>query len=255
MGIVINLYFRCVICLNCERAVDTTKLVEHIRKDLPLCEVPVELPAVLETTYNLVPYSTIVYTRGPIPPIFGIPLQPNPFFFCECGKGYSTIEALRPHQTRVGDRECPARSKKIRFHKGYGQRLTANRSIFEVEPIEWLIASEDHFQYPLAFSRSLPPLRNYSKMEIKGAEDEMNTSSFFYTQRWLEHLEGFTPEDIQEVNKESAPDEVPFGERLREVAVEFLSQANAEIKKHNSFGILRVMGQTTEYVSFYYDFF
>jgi hypothetical protein len=92
-------------------------------------------------------------------------------------------------------------------------------------------------------------------MEIKGAEDEMNTSSFFYTQRWLEHLEGFTPEDIQEVNKESAPDEVPFGERLREVAVEFLSQANAEIKKHNSFGILRVMGQTTEYVSSYYVFF
>jgi hypothetical protein len=81
-------------------------------------------------------------------------------------------------------------------------------------------------------------------MEIKGAEDEMNTSSFFYTQRWLYHLEEYSPLDIQEVIRESTP-EAPYGELLREVAEGFLLMANEQIKKHNSLGLLRLMGQTT----------
>ena len=75
----------------------------------------------------------------------------------------------------------------------------------------------------------------------------MNTSSFFYTQHWLSHLDGYTPEDIQQAILQSTP-EVPFGERLRMVAEEFLDAMNTEIKNHNSFGILKLMGQTTEYV-------
>lgn len=73
----------------------------------------------------------------------------------------------------------------------------------------------------------------------------MSTSSFFHTQRWLGHLEGYTPEDINQVTQQTAPD-APFGERLRQVAEEFLDHANEEIKNHNSFGILKLMGQTTE---------
>lgn len=246
MGIVVNLHFRCVICLNCERAVDTKNLVEHIRKDLPFIEVPDDLPAVLEATYKLVPYSSIVYKPGPIPPVFGIPLQSNPFFFCKCGKGYSTYEGMRSHQTRVGEHACAQKSKKPRYHKGYGQRLTSNRSIFEVNAIDWLLTCNNNLdRYPLVFTQSIPPLRDYSKMEILGAEDEMNTSSFFYTQRWLSHLKGYTAEDIQEATLGSTP-EAPYGDRLKHVAEEFLSQANAEIQKHSSFGILKLMGQTTE---------
>jgi hypothetical protein len=252
LGIVVNLHFRCLICLKCERALDTRNLVEHLRKDLPFVEVPDDLPTVLETTYKLIPYSSAVYNPGPIPAIFGIPLQPEPIFFCECGKGYTSIEVLRPHQTRVGERECPYRGKKPGFHKGYGQRLTANRSFFEVDPSQWRLAS-DTLHYPLVFCRSLPPLRDYSKMEIKGAEDEMNTSSFFFSQRWLAHLEGYSPEDISEVTRESSS-EAPFGELLRRVGEEFLSLANAEIKNHNTFGILKLMGQTTEYVWSQYFF-
>ena len=108
----------------------------------------------------------------------------------------------------------------------------------------WLKDPEETFHYPLAFSRSLPPLRDYSKMEIKGADDEMNTSSFFYTHRWLYHLENYSPADIQEVIRESTP-EAPYGELLRELAEGFLSMANQQIKRQNSFGLLRLMGQTT----------
>jgi hypothetical protein len=119
-----------------------------------------------------------------------------------------------------------------------------NRNFFEVIPSRWLSDLEEQ-SYPLAFSRSLPPLRDYSTMVIKGAEDEMNISSFFYTQRWIKHLDDYTAADLQEVILQTTP-EAPFGERLRQVAEEFLRVANAVIKDYNSFGILKLLGQTTE---------
>ena len=206
----------------------------------------------MEDAYNLKPYSSVIYTPGPIRPVFGVPIQPEQILFCKCGKGFTTIETLRPHQTRVGDRECPFREKNPGYHKGYGQRLTSNRPFFEIFPTDWRLTSDSLSQYPLLFSRSLPPLRDYSKMEIKGAEDEMNTSSFFYSQRWLDHLEGFNPEDVIEVTRQSS-EQAPYGERLRGIAEKFLMQINSEIKNHNSFGILKLMGQTTEYVISFFD--
>ena len=247
LGIVINIRLRCLICLTCERAINSSNAIDHIHKDLPFADIPEDLSSTLETTYRLVPYPSIKFTPGPISPVFGLPLEYKPMFFCDCGKGYSSHDTLRAHQTRLGDRACSLREKSPGFHKGYGQRLTANQSYFEVEPSPWRRNSDRTFHYPLAFSRSLPPLRDYSKMEIKGAEDEMNTSSFFYTQRWIAHLKGYSPVDIQEVTLESTP-EAPFGDRLRLVAEEFLNQANNKIKNYNSFGILKLMGQTTEYV-------
>ena len=247
MGVVINLKFRCFICLKCSRAIDASKLIEHVRGDLPLIDIPADLPSDLQSEYSLIPYNSIVYIPGPISPIFGLALHPEPVFFCECGKGYATFETLRPHQTRVGERECPYRERKAGFHKGYAQRLTGNRPLFEVDPSPWRHKSDISLHYPLAFCRSLPPLRDYSKMEIKGAEDEMNTSSFFYTQRWLHHIKGFTSEDIQEVVLITTP-EAPYGGLLRKVGEEFLKQANAKIKDFSSFGLLRSLGQTTGYV-------
>lgn len=240
-----NQHFRCLICIKCGRAVNCSNLLDHVRREIPYIDIPEDLPAVLEAAYNLVPYSTVVYTPGAIQPIFGIALNSQPLFICECGIGFSTYEALRPHQTRVGEgRECPLRLKKPTFHKGYGQRLSNNRSFFEVDPTSWKHVS-DFSEYPLAFFQSLPPLRDYSKIGIKGAVDEMNTSSFFYSQRWLSHLEGYSAEDISEVIRDTT-DEAPYGVRLRQVAETFLLKANTELKNHNTFGLPKLMAQTTE---------
>ena len=248
LGIVINLHFRCIICINCERAINPSNLDEHIHKDLPLVEFPSDLQMILEKTYKVVPYSTVKYSPGPISPVFGVPLHRLPLFFCECGKGYNNLNVLRVHQTR-DERPCPLRAMNPKYHQGYGQRLTSNHPYFEVDPSVWLKDQDDRTHYRTAFARSLPPLCDYSTMEIKGAEDEMNTSSFFYTERWLSHLEGYSPKDVQEVLLLST-NEAPYGERLRMVAEQFLDLANAKIKSYTSFGILKMMGQTTEYVIF-----
>ena len=245
LGVVINLHFRVFICINCERAINSANLAAHVRKHLPLIEVSDDLPTFLENQYRIVPYNSVAYTPGPILPVFGVPLHAEPLFFCGCGSGYATYEILRTHQTRVGDRSCTLRDQRPGFHNGYGQRLTANRNYFEVDPSVWHKDFKDSPPYSLVFTRSLPPLRDYSTMSIKGAEDEMNTSSFFFTQRWLEHLEGYTPMDVQEVLKPLTSD-APYGERLRQIAESFLEMANIAIKTQNSFGILRLMGQTTE---------
>lgn len=96
------------------------------------------------------------------------------------------------------------------------------------------------------YQRSLPPLRDYSKLDIQGAEDEMNTSSFFYTQCWLEHLKGYTPQDVLEVCRQETEEGLTSDDLLRQVGLEYLMSSTDEIKKHNSFGLLKLMGQTTE---------
>lgn len=232
--------------MNCKRAIDCDNLVEHLHKDLPLVKVPAELPSVLQETYRLVPYRHVTYSRGPISPVFGIPLVEKPLHFCSCSKGFADYDTLRTHQTtRQRGRECQYRNETTTWHQGYGQQLTGNRQFFEVDVGPWRRACDEDIHYSLAYRQSLPPLRVYSKMEIKGAEDEMNTSSFFHKERWLNHLEGYSPEDVVEVCIDTDP-KAPFGERLRKVSYEFLVKSNTEITNHTSFGLPRLIGQTTD---------
>lgn len=64
-------------------------------------------------------------------------------------------------------------------------------------------------------------------------------------QKWIPYLEPYTSEEVLEVCKISSL-EAPYGELLRKVAEQFLLRMNKEIKNHNSFGLLKLMGQTTE---------
>ena len=248
LGIAINLNFHCVVCLTCQRGLDPSALLLHWKRDHPIIDVPEELPTVLQTTYQLVSLQSITYSKRPIPPVFGIPVQEEPYYFCECGKGSMSYESLRSHQTRSAysdQLQCPLHEKKPSYHMGYAQRLASNKPFFEVDIRCWRLACEDYSCYHLAYSQSLPPLRDYSQMNIKGAEDEMNTSSFFYTQRWLRFLDGYKPEEIREVYQMTATD-APFGDKLRAVGEAFLLRSNEDIEKHNTFGLLNLIGQTTE---------
>ena len=233
--------------MTCERAIDCDKVVAHISKDLSLVEVPEDLPSVLQSAYSLVSYSNIVYNPGPIIPVFGIPLHENPLFFCDCGKGYSKLDSLRIHQTRQENRPCRLRQNSPGHHRGYGQRLAGNCSFFEVDINAWqkrVLDDDEDIPYSFVYRQTFPPPRQYSKMEIKGAEDEMNTSSFFFREGWLGHVEGYKPEDILEVCKASTS-EVAYGDLLRKVMLALFVEMDKELRKHSYFGLPSLMGQTT----------
>ena len=93
LGIVINRRLCSIICLHCHRAINASNLIEHVHKDLPLVEIPEGLPSILETAYNLVPYSSILNQPGPILPIFGLALETNPLFSAIVARG---IIPMRP---------------------------------------------------------------------------------------------------------------------------------------------------------------
>ena len=247
LGITINTLFRCIVCMTCRRAIDCEKLIDHIRKDLPLVKVPDELPSKLQEAYDLVPYhKATVHASGPIPPVFGIPLQEAPLFFCQCGRGYVDEHSLRFHQTtRQEGRQCILRTPNPKHTRGYGQQLAGNRPFFQVDVNAWRRTSEDEYDCPLAYRKHVPSLPEYTKMEIAGAEDEMNIASFFYKERWLRHLKDYTTDDVLEACKDATPD-VSYGALLREVSYLFLLRANRELENHSSFGLPRLMGQTTE---------
>ena len=62
LGVVVSLHFHCIICLNCKHAIEPLQVFDHIHKDLPLIEIPEDLQSVLESAYQVVSYSSVIYT-------------------------------------------------------------------------------------------------------------------------------------------------------------------------------------------------
>lgn len=48
------------------------------------------------------------------------------------------------------------------------------------------------------FHRGITPARNYSTLPVQVPENSSNLSSFFYNDGWLEHIKGYTPQDLYE---------------------------------------------------------
>jgi hypothetical protein len=62
---------------------------------------------------------------------------------------------------------------------GYGQWLKGNQPSFQVNISALCLVSDDDTPYSTIYHQSIPSLRQYSKMSIKGVKDEMNTSTSF----------------------------------------------------------------------------
>ena len=90
-------------------------------------------------------------------------------------------------------------------------------------------------------------------MQIKGAKDEMNTSSFSFREGWLGHVEEYKPKDILEVCKASTSEvtygdllrKVMYGDLLWKVMLALFVKMDKELRKHTYFWLPSLMGQTT----------
>ncbi|KAF7371537.1 hypothetical protein MVEN_00008600 [Mycena venus] len=135
--IIINTLYRVVICLSCATAVELGSIEDHIHSHFPSIPVPNGLAAQLTAEYNLVSQKDIVYPRNSPPPIYGLRLTKDTYFFCgRCGRGYADADTLYSHQHQTA--RCPSNGLPNSHTIGFGQYFTMSRHhrIFQVDPFK-----------------------------------------------------------------------------------------------------------------------
>ena len=239
-GIVINMLLRVAVCVECEKTIALSSLVSHIRTHLKFVDIPSGLPDELQTSFAL--KETVVWPKTPIKPIFPIPIHPEPLVFCNnCNKGYTTISSVQSHQRtrKCSDTLRPSDS----YHNGYGQliHLGKARSYLQVVVDDLVKKTDKQIDHAALFMDNLGGIRDYANMPVRLPEDEMNLSSFYHRDGWLQHLEGFTAADLSEAYRRSTSED-SGGEILQKLAYRYLKESQENIKIHSGFGLMRALG-------------
>lgn len=241
LGIAVNTLFRCVICLQCSRAVECLGLPRHLHQHLKYVDIPVTLCEDLAQEFEIVPLANIKYYKTPVPPVFGVPVEPVPFHFCEvCHRGYQHSSGLRSHQYQTANRESGQRHSGMRM--GYAQIITdgPNRRYFEVDISS--LRPRVNEDYSTLFEQQHPLPVDFSKLPIRSVQDAQNLSQFFYRERWTSFVEGYQPHEIIEACRSALPNET-LGEAIKQAAVRHLSDAQKKISSQQSFGLLKKIAQ------------
>ncbi|KAF8963704.1 hypothetical protein BDZ97DRAFT_1919490 [Flammula alnicola] len=241
LGIVINTLLKCVICLHCSRAVEFTGIERHIHTHLKFVNIPDALSEDLGTEFGLVPLKEIGYFSAPIPPVFGIPIYEDPYYFCgKCHRGYQDYPTLRSHQSNK--ERCTVERKEKSFHVGYAQSITkgSRKRNFQVDIA--CLRSREEIDYANLFEVHHPPPLNFSQLPMRSPEDEQNLGQFFYREKWASFVAGYTPEEIREACRGAMPDE-PVGQALKAAANRYITNIQASIQDQQTYGFLKSIAQ------------
>lgn len=238
LGIVINTYLAAPVCLICRTVIVLSSLSLHVKQHVKHVKIPIEIVATLKETFSLT--DDVTYPKIPIPAVYGLPVLPCIHIFCVyCNKGYTSRSQLESHQRN----NCPStKASGPRAVSGYAQKIQNGKSkrFIQVTIDNLVLRSGTAVDYGHLFVRDLPPAHDYSKNPIQGPEDNMNLSSFYYKDGWLDHVAGFTPSDLQEARRNSETDE-PAGDILRTLAQRFLQETQKDIANYNAFGLMRTL--------------
>jgi len=101
-----------------------------------------------------------------------------------------------------------------------------------------------NFDHASWFRQGITPTRDYSKIPVPVPEDRANLSSFFYRDGWLEHVKGYTPQDLIEARRSHKEEE--YGEDLRKAAKRYIADVQDKIRVNGIFGLLKDIGSTDQ---------
>ncbi|KAF8956790.1 hypothetical protein BDZ97DRAFT_1925160 [Flammula alnicola] len=243
LAIVIDTRFRSVICMEHQRVTDYSGLRNHIQRHVKHIEFPEDLVTRLETEYNLVHPADIAYTNEPIEPVFGVPILPNPHHFCgDCGRGYMELETLRVHHA-TPDR-CTDRIAASPDRTGYGQAIVKGKfcRIFQVDVSKLRRIAHAPTPYSQIFIDNHPLPVDYSKNRIRGPEDDLNLSQFYYHEGWIQVVDSYSPAAIIEACRNSTEDD-QYGQELKDASRRYLTSIQAVIRDHTTNGLPRTIAQ------------
>jgi len=238
-NLVVSTVLKAAICLTCQRpVVPPDSIPRHVHEHVSQFQLGEEDVETLTQRFSL--GSTVQYPPHPIDPIFGIPLLEEPHFFCDkCQCGFIHLTGIQTHQS--SDR-CTGAT----YHKGYGQSISGtNRRIIEVHIDKLKRKSDITVDYDTWFQSGITPARDYSKLPVPIAEDRSNMSSFFYSDGWLEHIKGHTPEQLFDARRPHENDD-KHGVTLRQAAHRYLFKIQPDIQDHILFGLLKDIGSMHE---------
>lgn len=242
LGITINVSLKCVVCIQCCRAVDYTALHDHIHSHTSYIDIPDTLSRDLAEEFDLALLANTEYPSIAIPPVFGIPIQTEVFYFCgACHRGYHDMETLRVHQAS----RCHAPRKARSAYMAYAQCLTKgkNKRWFPVD-ISGLERRKDaQPDYASLFENTHPPPVDFSKLPIQNLDDEQNLGQFLFREGWLAFMDGFTPEEMVEGSRGITADDEPWAIALKGASLRFLTKIQPLIDEQQTFGLLKAIAE------------
>ncbi|THH14399.1 hypothetical protein EUX98_g9617, partial [Antrodiella citrinella] len=211
-NLAINTTTRVAVCTKCKLIVRASNIRQHVTSDLPQFKIPAYLQAELIQTYDLREHVEI-----------------------------PEHASLRSHQQASGH---------ISHYQSYAQYV-GNRIYLPVQAPQYPDKNPlFSIDYENQYNQSIMIVRDYSKHAVAQAEDEMNMQSFFHDDGWLYPLTGLIPADIADARRTHLtgaehPIEV-LGPQLLQLAEQYLGSIQAFITEHITFGLMSVLGQTTE---------
>lgn len=242
LGIVINTLLCCVICIECGEGIEPTNIHAHARQHNPHHTAAEAIGDDLTTEFGLVTMERVPYPLYPIPPLFGLPIDPDMLHFCTaCHRGFHGVSGLRSHQSSPG--RCDARGRG--FYVGHGQMLTngKHRRYFPVNVSGLKPPPSPSVDYSLVFEQTLPPPVDYSKAPIRNVEDQQNLNTFLFREGWLDAVNGFSPEDILEAVRMPNDDDGLWARALQKAAHRSLEYVQCLISEHHGFGLTEAIAQ------------
>ena len=244
LGLIINTFHRVVICISCSHAVTIKNIHLHVKKHSSFVQIPPCLEDTIREEYGIDDADPDIPRDCPAP-IFGLMIEEQPMYFCSrCGRGFQTLHILQSHQRSL--ERCPSNSDEpATYTRGYAQSffLGARRAFFEVNADLLDSNTTDTHLYQTAFLLSVPPPDDYSQIPLTSPAHDLDLGNFMHRERWIEHLEGYKPIDLNAMVDEAQDDETTLL-RLRVHVVDYLSSVAEILKKHSSFGIHKLFAQT-----------
>ncbi|KAJ7016492.1 hypothetical protein C8F04DRAFT_1343061 [Mycena alexandri] len=249
LDIVVNTPHCVIICLSCEVAVELSAVESHIHSHLPRIHVPKDLVIKLTAEYQLCRFDQLKFPTARAAPVFGLALTSRQFYFCDrCDHGYGTRESLRSHQNGQCQRGPGDPGNTYRL--GYGQSFTtgARNSVFQVEPSLLPPTPADEVDLVSLFTSTRPPPINYSNVPFTTPVREEDLNNFLYREGWIQHIEGFTSEELEDACRASSEEDGTHYE-LKALVSGYIDRVQPEISKLTAFGLRKTLAKVGDAVS------
>ena len=247
LGIVINTLYQVVICIRCGYCIELKNLTSHLQSHSRTIPVPQNLGSSLAEEFSIVALDSVSIPQDNPPPIFGITIENDLYHFCDrCGRGYSSKLSLRSHQN--DQLKCPRNNEEVnRSTQGYAQTFTRgqNRAFFRVDVQSLPLRSDIDPNHVQLFLDHLPPPDDPSTALLVKPAHNQDLGTFAHREHWLDHIKGYTPEDIADMVRAAASVDAPL-QLLRRHVVQYIVDTQDLIGKHASFGIPKRFAQIGE---------